>query len=375
MFTEKDLEKIKSKGIEIQEIDKQIQLFQSGIDFVELVKPATPDDGIEVLDKKVIENLAEFFEEKRDEYPIVKFIPASGAASRMFKALFEALQALKDNGVTGMSGKEHLRDFFSNLSEYPFYEDLQDAIRKQGAELSELQRSSNFASILEYVLTNKGLNYGNLPKGLLKFHSYKSGSRTAFEEHYEEASLYLANSAGDVNLHFTVSPEHMKLFTSLAETLTTKYQNEQGLLFTINFSVQSPATDTIAVDLDNRPFRQENGELLFRPGGHGALLDNLNKLEESFIFVGNIDNVSPDNNKPLRAEYKKFLGGYLIKKIEKIHTLLDRIERGERGESLQEHTLQIIREISPETATQLETVKNDLFNETAYKFLNRPMRV
>jgi len=375
MFTEKDLNQFKQKGIELQEIEEQLEMFGRGIDFVYLVKPATPGDGIEVFEEEQIDELAEYFSDNKDKYSFGKFVPASGAASRMFKDLFAAYE--KSGSESGFNPDEDpkLKDFFDHLEDYPFYETLKEIAVRSKAPLNELRDNGNYRTILELILTPRGLNYGNLPKGLLKFHSYENISRTAFEEHFEEASQFLDNEGGNIRMHFTVSPEHMDLFKDLSKILTEKYRDLQGLMFDVSFSIQKPSTDTIAVDTKNAPFRLENENILFRPGGHGALIDNLNDLDESLIFVGNIDNVAPDWNKPLRVKYKKFLGGFLIRKREKIHTLLDRIDRGERGESLQRHILDTVSEISPVFAEELSSEKVDNFNEKTYRFLNRPMRV
>jgi hypothetical protein len=375
MFSEKDLIQIQKQGITVEEIENQIETFRHGIDFVELVKPATPGDGIENPDQHEIAAVIDYYDHQKDNSEAIKFVPASGAASRMFKSLFEALELAGKKGNSALKANEEIMKFFENLHEYPFYKDLETVLEGEGEKLEDLLKKENYVVILEHLLQEKGLNYGNLPKGLLKFHSYKTGNRTAFEEHYEEATFYLNDSQGNIKLHFTVSPEHMSLFSSLSEVLNEKYKNEKGLIFTTDFSIQRPSTDTIAVDLDNKPFRTEKGELLFRPGGHGALLNNLNDLEEALVFIGNIDNVSPDHNMDLRVKYKKFLGGFLLKKVNKIHTLLDRIDRGERGELLQKNILDIIEEISPQGLEELKSVKNDLFNEKAYHFLNRPIRV
>lgn len=375
MFSEKDLAQIQKHGITVEEIEKQLKIFRQGIDFVYLLKAAIPGDGIDSPEEAEINSIIEYYDNQKDKLEVIKFIPASGAASRMFKSLYEALDKARKNGNSVLQDDEEIMGFFENIYKYPFYEDLKTVIKEKESSLNDLMRNENYARILEYLLLDEGLNYGNLPKGLLKFHNYLEGNRTAFEEHYEEASFYLADPMGNVKLHFTVSPEHMSLFTSLAEVLNDKYKNEQGLIYSVNFSIQRPSTDTIAVTPDDDPFRTGEETLLFRPGGHGALLENLNDLDEPMVFIGNIDNVSPDRNKELRVRYKKFLGGFLLKKVNKIHTVLERIDRGERGELLQNHILDIVNEISPLVADNLRKENNDIFNEKAYHFLNRPIRV
>ncbi|MGC9344892.1 MAG: DUF4301 family protein, partial [Bacteroidales bacterium] len=224
MFSENDLNQIEKHGISVSDIENHIEIFKQGIDFVNLMKPATPGDGIENPGDDEIKSVIEYYDNQKDSIELVKFVPASGAASRMFKSLFESLEKAKETGNEALRAEEEIIQFFNNLQKYPFYEDLKTLISEKGESLEDLLSRDEFASILEYLLLEKGLNYGNLPKGLLKFHSYSIGNRTAFEEHYEEATFYLADSKANVNLHFTVSPEHMSLFSSLAEVLNDKYK-------------------------------------------------------------------------------------------------------------------------------------------------------
>jgi hypothetical protein len=375
MFTEKDHTIIEKHGISLAEIDRQLDLFKRGIDYINLIRPATVEDGISSLNEDEAEALIEEYETGMEGVSSIKFVPASGAASRMFKDLFNALEKLSSEGSRYIEQDEKLEKFFTRLREYPFYEDLKTVANQQGEDLDSLTKEGKYRLVLEYLLTETGLNYGKLPKGLLKFHYYPEGARTAMEEHYEEASLYLTDSKAGVNLHFTVSPEHLSMFSTLSEALNEKYRNKQGLLFNVSFSIQKPSTDTIAVDLENKAFRTQDGELLFRPGGHGALLENLYDLDESVVFISNIDNVCPDSAKELKISYKKILGGFLVRKKRAIHTVLDRIDKGERGEGLRQHILDIVSEIASEKSDELKSLSNDLFNERAYEILNRPIRV
>ncbi|MBE0654173.1 MAG: DUF4301 family protein, partial [Bacteroidales bacterium] len=376
MFTEKDLAQIRSLGISLEEIERQVNIFRNGIDFVRLVKPATAGDGIESLQQSDIEELIHLFEQNKNSYSIIRFVPASGAASRMFKTLFEAMEVARKEGDRVLKSRRDLMDFFENLNEYPFFPDLEIAALENGYNLNELVASGQYSKILELILNSNGLNYGALPKGLLKFHSYPGGNRTAFEEHYEETSLYLYDNDRNIHLHFTVSPEHLPLFSKLSELLNAKYSEEKGLKYEVQFSVQKPATDTLAVDSENQPFRLEDGSLLFRPGGHGALIDNLGDLKESIVFIGNIDNVSPDHTKEFRVRYKKFLGGFLIRKMEEVFSILDRVDMGDYGEELRKEALAVIKNLSPGAATELanESSPGDFILKLR-SYLNRPMRV
>jgi len=225
------------------------------------------------------------------------------------------------------------------------------------------------------LLTGKGLSYGVLPKGLLRFHIYRDETRTAFEEHFEEAALYLKDSRGLVKLHFTVSPEHRKLFEELAREMIQKYREKYKLTFQVEFSVQKPSTDTLAVTLQNNPFIHEEDHLLFRPGGHGALLDNMQDLKEKMVFVGNIDNVAPDRTKSLRIRYKQLLAGILIDRVQKVHGLLSRLEKG-TAPGLKSEILEFIKAyISETSAGELEKVTDNELIKNAKAILNRPVRV
>ncbi len=208
----------------------------------------------------------------------MKFIPASGAASRMFKDLFEAKTRLKHHSVNPdafLDDNPLIRDFFDDLEKYPFYFDLKNKAGEKHLDLDLMKSEGKYEAILKLLLGSEGLNYGELPKGLLKFHTYGGISRTAFEEHFAETMDYLADEEEEVHLHFTVSPAHRPLFEKLAAELIEAYTENRGTHFVVEFSEQLPSTDTIAVSLDNEPFRDGEGKLVFRPGGHGALLGNL----------------------------------------------------------------------------------------------------
>ena len=254
---------------------------------------------------------------------IVKFVPASGAASRMFKDLFEFLDAPYSVPTSGFEKK-----FFGEIEKFAFYNDL-DAmcLKNEGQPLAALLSEGKYKSIVENLLKPKGLNYGNLPKGLLKFHKYSDTSRTPVEEHLMEGYLYAKNDKEEVNIHFTVSPEHRILFDDLIKKKKQKFENELHVKYDVTFSEQKTSTDTIAVDADNEPFR-ENGKLLFRPGGHGALIENLNDLNADIVFIKNIDNTVPDKYKQTETKYKKILAGVLVDTQRKIFDYLKLLDSG-----------------------------------------------
>ncbi len=261
------------------------------------------------------------------------------------------------------------------LSEYPFYADLIALLQGKGINLNKLVKEEQYILILESILFEEGLNYGNLPKGLLKFHRYENEIRTAFQEHFEEAKDFLSGEKREVNLHFTVSPEHKKLFQDIADQLIDNYYSQEGIRFYASFSEQKASTDTLAVDLENKPFRTTDGDLLFRPGGHGALLENLNDLKESMVFISNIDNVAPDRLKPVRTRYKKVLGGFLLDKVFSLHRYLVAIESQKLEDPLREEIINFVGDISPDDAKLLSQDSEAAFRDRTLKILNRPVRV
>jgi len=325
MFSQKDLQQIRSKGISIDEINQQIRHFQQGFPPADITMPATPGKGIMILTEGDQQHFKDVFLDNAPDFRIIRFIPASGAASRMFKALYEALdqlqgKPLKEQPAWVRENKE-LRKFFKKLKKYPFYEDL------------GMQEDAAPERILNQLLGGDGLGYGNLPKGLLKFHKYsESDRRTAFEEHAREAVKYCVNRDGLVRMHMTVSPDHLDGFQIEAARILPRIEQETGIHVDVSFSFQKPETDTIAVNPQNEPFRNADGTLLFRPGGHGALIRNLDTLDGDIVFVSNIDNVAPDRLKNLRVEQKQVLGGLLLEVRSKIFYYLRQLKGEEKME-------------------------------------------
>jgi len=317
MFSENDLKQIESKGIELSEINKQIDHFINGFPYIRLVRPATAGDGIFSFREKDISYYTAYFTSHVDDLRVVKFVPASGAATRMFKHLFEFRDTFDgDPGRREAFRKE--QDFNSvsylieHLPEIAFYHALEASLERRGLHASRLVEAWRLDLLINTILEYPGLNYGNLPKGLILFHNYPEGARTAAEEHLVEAADYARNSDGTARIHFTISPEHKLKFQELFSRVKETYEKRFGISFSIDFSEQLPSTDTIAVDENNEPFRLPDGSLLFRPAGHGALLQNLNLMEADIIFVKNIDNIVPDRLKSVTFTYKKLIGGYLL---------------------------------------------------------------
>ncbi|RJR18339.1 MAG: DUF4301 family protein [Desulfobacteraceae bacterium] len=319
-FTEKDLEQIKLHGLSLGQVEEQIDFFSGTPPAVRLVRPCTAGDGIICLEESSKIQFLQLYEREGDSISRGKFVPASGAATRMFKALLSERSAgrdiTRDLVLAGVKAKREgaadLLAFIDGIRDFAFYKDLSAVLHSQGLDIEILLEKGRFNGIVNALLSPEGLNYAELPKGLLAFHYYPEGARTSFEEHLVEASHYLADPAGRCYLAMTVSPEHFERFNALFQKVRANYEHRLKVTYYLDFSVQRSSTDTIAVELDNVPFRLDDGSLLFRPGGHGALLDNLNEMDCDVVFITNIDNVVPDQCRQEIVKWKKILGGYLL---------------------------------------------------------------
>lgn len=377
MFTEKDIQIFNIKGIDPLMAEKQITFFRKGMVPVKIHRPVTPEDGIEVFNEGGVLMYAGIYDKNTKGISKTKFIPASGAATRMFKDLHEAYRELNIDPFHQKYWIENnplIKKFFLEIEDYPFVTDLREVCKKNGTDLSLLLENEKYAEVIHYMLSENGLNFSQTPKGALKFHKYSDSCRTPVEEHVFEAEQYLINADYSLCLHFTISSEHIHLFEDIKDKIISFYKS-RDIKPDISFSFQDPSTDTIAVDLENNPFRDEEGNILFRPGGHGALLKNLESIDQDLIFISNIDNVSPDKDKPLRALYKKLLGGYLIEKINIIRQLLVNIEE-RYSLAVRNDVLSFIkRNISESLCVKLGSLDNETFKSEAFSILNRPVRV
>ena len=309
MLQEQDKTVLQTKGISEKQLTEQLNAFSTGFPFLKIVNTAEVGQGI----TKVSQDELPVFFAKWDEYlqtnaSILKFVPASGAASRMFKDLFEFLE-----NNQAEPHKTCIQRFFNEIEKFAFYQALNDVcLKNEGKTIAHLIQAKQYNTIIENLLHEKGLNYGFLPKGLLLFHSYPDEERTPVNEHLVEAALYATNQAGKSNVHFTVSKEHRHLFDKHVNEFLGLYEKKYSTEYTISFSEQKPSTDTVAADENNKAFRNENGEILFRPGGHGALIENLNDVNADIIFVKNVDNIVPDSLKDKTVTYKKLIAGILV---------------------------------------------------------------
>ncbi len=311
-------EEIQQEGKDVEVIKSQLERFETGFPYLPIEKPATVGDGIIRLSDAGLTQFISFFEERSNDYEICKFVPASGAASRMFKNLFVFLEEDESTAETD----EFLEKFFTNIHKFAFASALDKALSAKGNNLDESLKNKEYHRIVKFLLTEEGLNYGNLPKGLIYFHNYGDFAKTSIAEHFTEAENYAIGEEGKAKLHFTVSPEHQQAFEEHVEHLNKGFSE-----YDVSFSQQKPETDTIAVTPDNEPFIEKDGSILFRPAGHGALLENLNELDANIVFIKNIDNVVPDHLKQETIRYKKALGGLLMSVQLKIFSYLNQLER------------------------------------------------
>jgi len=371
MLKQTDEVSLLKRGISIHQIEEQLKSFATGFPFLEIRYAAEPDKGIVLIGSNEIPDfLAEWEDYLHTDATVLKFVPASGAASRMFKDLFEFLGSKKDEPDNAFEKK-----FFAEITKFAFYDDLnQICLKNTGKDISELIRLKQYKSVVENLLLESGLNYGSLPKGLLRFHSYPTENRTPMQEHLVEGALYASNASKEVHIHFTVSSEHRSLFEKhLKETVATFEKNYQ-VNFLISFSEQKPTTDTIAADSSNEPFR-ENGELVFRPGGHGSLIENLNDLNADVIFIKNIDNVVPDSLKEITVTYKKLIAGLLVHLQKQCFSYLHELE----NESISTAKLTVIAQFCEVRLnnhhSNLKSLSHDELKKYLINKLNRPIRV
>lgn len=379
-FSESDIIQIERKGLTVNEVLAQIQTISKGLPYVSLKEAATIDNGILKIGNADQKRYISIYEDKKEQLSILKFVPASGAATRMFKFLFNFLDSYKPNNgsINSYINKNKATQmslFLVGLEKFPFYEDVLLRLKNKITNYDQLSNNDKIIAFIKTILDSDELNYSFYPKGLLPFHKYKDHIATAFEEHLFEAALY-ASSNGKANLHFTISEIHKDIFTEEFSRIEQIVEQKTKTSFDINFSYQKQSTDTIALTEDNKPFRNKDGTLLFRPSGHGALLENLNDLDADIVFIKNIDNVVVYKYEEEVAHYKKLIGGLLISLQERAFKYLRLLE----SEKPNEHVI-------IEIATFL---KQDLFIDISEEFekyaanyqieylqerLNRPIRV
>ena len=371
MLTQQDLKQLAQKGISEQQIETQLGQFKTGFPFLKLEAAAAIGHGIVAPTSDEGRKYVDAWQKyKAAGKRVVKFVPASGAASRMFKDMFAFVDADYDKPTTDFEKK-----YFDNIDKFAFYGELDAVCRKNnGKGIKELVKEGNFKAVAANMLKAEGLNYGQLPKGLLLFHNYPEGPRTPMEEHLVEAALYAASN-GEAHVHFTVSHEHMELFKQKVAQKADMYAKKYGIAYDITFSEQKPSTDTVAANPDGTPFRNSDGSLLFRPGGHGALIENLNEIEADVIFVKNIDNVVPDRLKGDTVLWKQIIAGVLITLQKKAFEYLELLDSGKYTHDQIEEMIRFVQnDLCCRKADIKELEDADLVIYLRKK-LNRPMRV
>ncbi|MBQ7421661.1 MAG: DUF4301 family protein [Prevotella sp.] len=371
MLSLQDLKQLAKKGISEENLNKQLDEFKTGFPFLKLKAAASIGNGIIApTDSERAKYIEKWQEYKNRGKKIVKFVPASGAASRMFKDLYAFLSADYDVPTTDFE-----KHFFENIKKFAFREALCDKCKQNNsAKIMQLIMEGNYKAVVSNLLDEKGLNYGQLPKGLLLFHDYEDGARTPMEEHLVEAALY-ASSNGEANVHFTVSHDHLNLFKQEVTEKIDKYAQKYDVRYNISFSEQKPSTDTVAANPDNTPFRNEDGTMLFRPGGHGALIENLNEIDADIVFIKNIDNVVPDRLKDETVEYKQLIAGVLVSLQQKAYHYLQLLDEGRYTHEILEEIIRFIQRDLYCRKSDIKELEDAELVIYLKKKLNRPMRV
>lgn len=377
MLSPEDIKQIKACGINAGQVEQQLDNFRNGFPFIRLIEAASNYHGILKLSESQLNKYSAIFEQKKSEgISLIKFVPASGAATRMFKSLYSALDELKTGKTTDQIREDkEIAIVVDRLNQFAFFDDLIGLLPFKRKPETE----NELILLLETLLTTKGLNYGNKPKALLKFHSYTNTSRTSFEEHLAEGAGYACDSHRTVNMHFTVSIEHEEAIRKLFGEIKTNYEAKYGVTFEVSFSNQKPSTDTVAVTMNNELYRNADGSLLFRPAGHGALIENLNDLDADLIFIKNIDNVAPDRLKQTTIDYKRALAGVLLGFQEQLfgyQKILDSHSPRELESGFYAEVADFIENVLNVNPPKnlIGSDKDELYNYVSRK-INRPIRV
>ena len=376
---EADFEQIKAHGISLDKIEGELFLFKSGIPMICLDKPATVDDGIVKLTQEEFQDFATLFDKKKSNLKLKKFVPASGAASRMFKFLNEFLMEFDHenetiNAYINRKKDKNLPIFLAGIEKFPFYEEVKSKVKQQVPNYYSLEGHEKSYHFIKLMLDSNHFDFANKPKGVLNFHKYPTHIATPVEEHLNECAFYAA-SKGVSHLHFTVSENHEKLFKKIIDEVKKKVENKSNTSLHISYSYQNKSSDTIAVTMNNKPFRNENGQLVFRPGGHGALIHNLNKLDADVIFIKNIDNVI-QNHIEETTLYKKGLAGILLDLQQEIFQVLKDIDNNKVDEEKMESIIDFMQK-----KLNIDVIDNFCEYTLDHKIdfiknkLNRPIRV
>lgn len=331
-FSKNDTIQIQNHGLTIDKVKEQVSLIKSGMSYSNLKGAATIGNGILKMETNQESHYISVFERQRNKLSMVKFVPASGAATRMFKFLFQFLNSYNFKEETledymKRTNNEDIETFVNNLEKLPCFEEVVHKIHKVISNYNDLSHGERCIEFVKTMLNADRLNYSFYPKGLLPFHRYKDYVATAFEEHLFEAAFY-ASSNNKSNLHFTISEVHHNKFQEELNYILEAVENKTGNSFNISFSYQKSATDAIALTQDKEIYREQNGSILFRPSGHGALLENLNDLDYDIAFIKNIDNLVVKDQLEVVCNYKKMLTGILLEVQEQVFKFLHQLDTG-----------------------------------------------
>jgi hypothetical protein len=389
-MTEEDKKKLENElkseqgklDIPVETIIEQVETFEKGIPYVRIARACTIDDGIRIIPKEHNNKYFDLFQSSVDNERAIKFVPASGAASRMFKklqsVLTESKTTRKELEKAANSGDEEcssVLEFINNLQHFAFYDDLRKLMMDAGLSIEQLKEQGEYKEILEFTLHGVGLGYAGKPKGSIKFHNYPEGSRTAFEEHLIEALNYTKIKNGPAHIHFTISPEHEELVKSVIDPIIIKY-SKKGKQIEVSYSFQKTTTNTVAATADNKPFRDEDGKIVFRPGGHGALLSNLIDLQADIIVIKNIDNIVPDRIREETYKYKKLLIGYLVELHSKLCSYLAKlVEEDISDEILRKIKNFVKNDLELKIPEEYKSMSSDSKKDYLFPLMNRPIRV
>jgi hypothetical protein len=384
-LTPSDRQQLQQRGVTPDEARRQIRLFERPTAYLDLVRPCTVGDGIVRLSAREIPELQALHAEAAAGGRFLKFVPASGAASRMFRDLLHyqcgpgrgtRWEELERQAEAGDGRAGAVVRLVENLERFAFRDDLKRALDSRGADLNTLVGQRDHQSILDALLDRQGLDYDAMPKGLLRFHAYPGEGRTPFAEHLVEAVGYTRDDGGRCRLHFTVSPEHREMFSALLERVGPEYGQRFAADFEVGFSSQKPSTDTLAVEADNRPARDAQGRLLFRPGGHGSLIENVDDLQGDLVYMKNIDNVQPEHRQQTVVGWKRTLGGYLVKLQREIHRKLAELrDPGSPARLLDEAVRFAGSRLQVELNGRLDPLSPQARRAYLIQRLNRPLRV
>ncbi len=370
-MTPQDLQQLSERGITEEQVNKQLDNIKNGFPYLKLQAAASTEYGIMLPDELQKKHYVELWNQyKQGNHKIVKFVPASGAATRMFKNLYAFLHAGYDVPTTDFE-----KEFFGNIKKFAFSEELNEQCEEnEGAKMTKLMAQGKYKKVVENLLEPLGLNYGHLPKGLLLVHRYDDDERTPMEEHLVEAALY-ASCHGEAYVHFTVSHQYLSVFQQRVDEVINRFSKRYKVQYHVSFSEQKPSTDTIAANMDNTPFRNEDGSLLFRPGGHGALIENLNDIDADVIFIKNIDNVVPDHLKTDTVTNKQLLAGILIEVQKNCFKNLKLLESGKYTHEQLEDIIRFVQRNLTCRNPHLKYMENKELIAYLKAKLNRPLRV